>query len=123
MQMLSTVVRRDVQRRAYGSMSAANRMHVTRGIRTGLILGCGLALSVTLGCLSPTIQSETVDVVRNPDLVKDCLLKSDGTYSAIGEKNTMTLARNAVVQNGGNVLLLLSVYSYSFALFADLTMG
>jgi len=64
---------------------------------------------VTFGCLSPTLRSERVDVISNPELVKSCTLKSEGRYAAVGEKNALTLAKNAVAERGGNVLLLMSI--------------
>ena len=54
-------------------------------------------------------HSDTVDVIQNPDLVKNCTLKSEGTYMALGEKNALTMAKNAAVKNGGNVILLLAL--------------
>ena len=72
------------------------------------LVGCSLGLSVSLGCVSPSLHSEAVDVVRNADLVQQCTLKSEGTYTALGEKNALVLARNAVVKNGGNVFFLMS---------------
>ena len=78
-------------------------------IYTGVLCGCGLVLAVTVGCLSPTVRSESVDVVRNPELVEHCTLKTDGTYAAIGENNALTLAKNAAADKGGNVLLIVSI--------------
>ncbi|MGE3537854.1 MAG: hypothetical protein AB7N91_10530 [Candidatus Tectimicrobiota bacterium] len=72
-------------------------------------LGCSLGLCVSLGCVSSSLHSESVDVVQNPDLVKQCALRSEGTYTAVGETNALTLARNATVKNGGNVFLLMAV--------------
>ncbi len=71
--------------------------------------GCSLLLGVSLGCVNPSLQSERVDVIQNPDLVKQCTLKSEGTYTALGEKNALTMAKNATVQKGGNVFLLTSL--------------
>ena len=33
---------------------------------------------------------------------------SEGTYTAIGEKNALTMAKNATAKNGGNVFLLVA---------------
>ena len=68
-----------------------------------------LVLTVTFGCLSPTAQSERIDVVSNPELVKYCISKGEGKYTAVGEKNAMTLAKNAAAERGGNVLLTMSI--------------
>ena len=70
---------------------------------------CGLVLTVTFGCLSPTLQSESIDVVSNPELVKYCTLKGEGKYTAVGEKNALTLAKNAAAERGGNVLLTVTI--------------
>jgi len=70
---------------------------------------CGLGLTVTFGCLSPTAQSARIDVVSNPELVKYCTPKGEGKYTAIGEKNALTLAKNAAAERGGNVLLTVSM--------------
>src|SRR5437867_289105 len=70
---------------------------------------CGLVLTMTFGCLSPTAQSERIDVVSNPDLVKYCIPKGEGKYTAVGEKNALTLAKNAAAERGGNVLLTMSI--------------
>ena len=70
---------------------------------------CGLVLTATFGCLSPTKQSERIDVVSNPELVKHCIPKGEGKYTAVGEKNAMTLAKNATAERGGNVLLTVSI--------------
>ena len=78
-------------------------------MHVGVVVVCGLVLMMTFGCLSPTLQSARVDVVSNPELVKSCTLKSEGRYSAVGEKNALTLARNAAAERGGNVLLLMSI--------------
>lgn len=73
------------------------------------ILGaCSLLLCVSLGCINPSLQGESIDVVHNPELVKQCTLKSEGTYTALGEKNAVTMAKNATAKNGGNVFLLVS---------------
>jgi hypothetical protein len=71
--------------------------------------GCCLMLAVTVGCLRPTMQSETINVVRQPELVAHCTLKMEGTYTAVGENNALTLAKNAAAEKGGNVLLLTSI--------------
>src|SRR5688572_14612294 len=42
---------------------------------------CGLVLTVTCGCLSPTVQGESIDVVSNPELVKYCTPKGEGKYT------------------------------------------
>jgi hypothetical protein len=70
---------------------------------------CGLGLVVTFGCLSPTAQGERIDVVSNPELVKYCTPKGEGKYTAVGEKNALTLAKNAAAERGGNVLLTVSI--------------
>jgi hypothetical protein len=70
---------------------------------------CGLVLTVTCGCLSSTAQGERIDVVSNPELVKYCTPKGEGKYTAVGEKNALTLAKNAAAERGGNVLLTVSV--------------
>jgi hypothetical protein len=70
---------------------------------------CGLVLTVTFGCLSPTAQGERIDVVSNPELVKYCMPKGEGKYTAVGEKNALTLAKNAAAERGGNVLLTVSI--------------
>jgi hypothetical protein len=70
---------------------------------------CGLVLTVTCGCLSPTAQSERIDVVSNPELVKYCTPKGEGKYTAVGEKNALTLAKNAAAERGGNVLLTVAI--------------
>jgi len=69
---------------------------------------CGLVLTVSCGCLSRTVQAERIDVVSNPELVKYCTPKGEGKYTAVGEKNALTLATNAAAEHGGNVLLLVS---------------
>ena len=70
---------------------------------------CGLVLTVSCGCLSPTAQGERIDVVSNPELVKYCTPKGEGKYTAVGEKNALTLAKNAAAERGGNVLLTVSI--------------
>ena len=75
----------------------------------GIMALCGLALTVTFGCLSPTVQSERIDVVSNPELVKYCTPKGEGKYTAVGEKNALTLAKNAAAERGGNVLLTVAI--------------
>ena len=70
---------------------------------------CGLGLIVTFGCLSPTAQGGRIDVVSNPELVKYCTPKGEGKYTAVGEKNALTLAKNAAAERGGNVLLTVSI--------------
>jgi hypothetical protein len=70
---------------------------------------CGLVLTVTCGCLSPTAQGERIDMVSNPELVKYCTPKGEGKYTAVGEKNALTLAKNAAAERGGNVLLTISI--------------
>ena len=74
-----------------------------------IALVSGLVLTVTCGCLSPTAQSHRIDVVSNPELVKYCTLKGDGKYTAVGETNALTLAKNAAAERGGNVLLTVSI--------------
>jgi hypothetical protein len=78
-------------------------------MKVGVIVVCSLGLMVIFGCLSPTLQSERIDVVSNPELVKYCTLKSEGRYSAVGEKNALTLAKNATAERGGNVLLTVAI--------------
>lgn len=70
---------------------------------------CGLVLTVTCGCLSPTVQGERIDMVSNPELVKYCTPKGEGKYTAVGEKNALTLAKNAAAERGGNVFLTVSI--------------
>ena len=78
-------------------------------VQRTIALVSGLVLTVTCGCLSPTAQSNRIDVVSNPELVKHCTLKSDGTYTAVGETNALALAKNAAAERGGNVLLTVSI--------------
>jgi hypothetical protein len=70
---------------------------------------CGLVLTVSCGCVSSTAQGERIDVVSNPELVKYCMPKGEGKYTAVGEKNALTLAKNAAAERGGNVLLTVSI--------------
>src|SRR4029453_19530097 len=70
----------------------------------------GLGLMGPFGCLSPTAQGERIDVVTNPELVKYCTPKGEGKYTAVGENNALTLAKNATVERGGNVLLTVSIH-------------
>ena len=70
---------------------------------------CSLVLTVTCGCVSSTVQGERIDVVTNPELVKYCTPKGEGKYTAVGEKNAVTLAKNAAAERGGNVLLTVSI--------------
>lgn len=72
----------------------------------GLVL---LMFIVTFGCVSPLAESERIDVVSNPELVKYCTLKNEGRYTAVGETNALNLAKNATVKNGGNVLLTVAI--------------
>ena len=58
---------------------------------------CSLVLTMTCGCLSPTAQSERIDVVSNPELVKYCTPKGEGKYTAVGEKNALTLTTWKVI--------------------------
>src|SRR5437016_8984195 len=74
-----------------------------------IIALCSLVLTVTCGCVSSTVQGERIDVVSNPELVKYCTLKGEGKYTAVGEKNAFTLAKNAAAERGGNVLLTVSI--------------
>lgn len=78
-------------------------------MHVGVIVVCGLVLLGTFGCLSSTLQSEKIDVVSNPELVKHCTFKGDVRYAAVGEKNALTLAKNRTAERGGNVLLTTSV--------------
>ena len=66
-------------------------------------------LTVTCGYLSPTAQGASIDVVSNPELVKYCTFQGEGKYTAVGEKNALTLAKNAAAERGGNVLLTVSI--------------
>ena len=68
-----------------------------------------LVLIVTFGCVSPVAQSERIDVVSNPELVKHCTPKGEGKYTAVGEKNALTIAKNAAAERGGNVLLTVAI--------------
>ena len=70
---------------------------------------CGLMLTATCGCLSLTAPGERIDVVSNPELVKYCTPKGEGKYTAVGEKNALTLAKNATAERGGNTLLTVSI--------------
>ena len=70
---------------------------------------CALMLAVTCGCLSLTAQGASIDVVSNPELVKYCTLQGEGKYTAVGEKNALTLAKNAAAERDGNVLLTVSI--------------
>jgi hypothetical protein len=70
---------------------------------------CGLVLTVACGCLRPTAQGESIDVVSNTELVKYCTPKGEGKYTAVGEKNALTLAKNAAAERGGNVLLTVAI--------------
>jgi hypothetical protein len=70
---------------------------------------CALVLTVTFGCLSLTAQGARIDVESNPELIKYCTLQGEGKYTAVGEKNALTLAKNAVAERGGNVLLTVSI--------------
>ena len=79
-------------------------MRLQRAIALG-----SLMLTVTCGCLSLTAQGERIDVVNNPELVKYCTPKGEGTYTAVGEKNALTLAKNAAAERGGNVFLTVSI--------------
>jgi hypothetical protein len=79
-------------------------------VKAAVIVSCGLVLAMAFGCLSPTTRGEGIDVVRNPELVKYCTLKGEGKYTAVGEKNALTLAKNAAAQRGGNVLLTVSIH-------------
>ncbi|MBM3224511.1 MAG: hypothetical protein FJZ47_12015 [Candidatus Tectomicrobia bacterium] len=74
------------------------------------MMGMGtLGLTLLAGCVSPTVHSERVDVVHNPELLRSCTLKGEGKYTAVGEKNALTMARNATAERGGNVLLVLAI--------------
>ena len=79
-------------------------------VKAGVIVSCGLVLTMTFGCLRPTAQSARIDVVSNPELVKYCTLKGEGKYTAVGETNALTLAKNAAAERGGNVLLTVSTH-------------
>lgn len=78
-----------------------------RSVRRRLIAGAGLVL--VAGCVSPSLQSERLDVVYNPDLVQHCTLKGEGKYTTLGESNALTMAKNAAAERGSNVLLVLSI--------------
>jgi hypothetical protein len=109
MPMLSQAVRCFVSPVSFGRVIQPYGARLTQGIYMGLLGGCGLLLAVTVGCLKPTLQSDTIDVVRQPELVAHCTLITEGTYTAVGETNTLTLAKNATAENGGNVLLITSM--------------
>ena len=70
---------------------------------------CSLILTATFGCVGTTTQSEKIDVVTNPELVKNCMLKREAEYTAIAEKNALTIAKNKTAEHGGNVFLLVDV--------------
>src|SRR5262245_4271843 len=91
------------------TMGEYDGARLRRGIAIGVLVGCSLLLAVTVGCLKPTLQSETIDVVRQPELVAHCTLRTEGTYTAVGETNALTLAKNAAAEKGGNVLLVTSI--------------
>jgi len=74
------------------------------------VLGvCSLLLALTGGCLKPSLQGEAIEVIHQPALVAHCTLKTEGTYTAVGEHNALTLAKNAAADKGGNVLLILAI--------------
>ncbi len=79
------------------------------GFRLMILLGGSVLLALLAGCLQEKIPSTSIDTVYNSELVRDCMLQSSGTYEAIGEKNALTMARNAVAQKGGNVLLITAI--------------
>ena len=109
MLVLSHAVRRFVPSASFGHVMHCHGARLTQGIYMGVLGGCGLVLAMTVGCLKPTMQSETIDVVRQPELVAHCTLKTEGTYTAVGENNALTLAKNAAADKGGNVLLITSI--------------
>jgi len=78
-------------------------------LRGEIAMLSGLLLTMTFGCISPTTQSARIDVVSNPELVKYCTSKGEGKYTAVGQKNALTLAKNATAEHGGNVLLTVSI--------------
>lgn len=92
-----------------GGIRHRGRTWPRAGLRLVILLGCSMALALPAGCLRETISSASIDTVYNPELVKDCTLKSTGSYEAIGEKNALTMARNAVAQKGGNVMLITTI--------------
>jgi hypothetical protein len=62
---------------------------------------CGLVLTVTCGCLSPTAQGERIDVVSNPELVKYCTPIVSGTNFAGGRERSghaIDLCRNVRIR-------------------------
>src|SRR5689334_13471518 len=99
---MPALMRRDDRRLAYGTREGPMRLQ-------RIIALCGLGLTVSFGYLSPTMQGERIDVVSNPELVKNCTPKGEGKYTAVGEKNALTLAKNAAAERGGNVLLTVSI--------------
>jgi len=109
MPVLPHAVRRSVSSAAFGHVMRHYGARLRQGIYTGVLSGCGLLLAVTAGCLKPSLQSETIDVVRQPELVAHCTLSTEGTYTAVGETNAITLAKNAAAEKGGNVLLITSM--------------
>ena len=109
MPVLSPAVRRFMPSASFGHVMHCHGARLTQGISMGGLGGCGLVLAVTVGCLQPTMQSDTIDVVRQPALVAHCTLKTEGTYTAVGENNALTLAKNAAADKGGNVLLITSI--------------
>src|SRR5262245_23995854 len=52
------------------------------------------------------MQGYTSDGVGQPKLVANCTLKTEVTSTALGENHALTLATNAAVEKGGNVLLI-----------------
>ena len=109
MPVLSPAVRRCVSPTSLGHVIYRHGARLRQGIYIGVLSGCGLLLAVTAGCLKPTLQSETIDVVHQPELVAHCTLQTEGTYTAVGESNALTLAKNAAAEKGGNVLLITSM--------------
>ena len=48
-------------------------------------------------------------VIQANPLNVGCTLQGEGKYTAVGEKNALTLAKNAAAERGGNVLLTVSI--------------
>jgi len=109
MPVLSPAVRRFMPSASFGHVLSWHGARLTQGLSMGVLGGCSLVLAVTVGCLQPTLQGATIDVVRQPALVAHCTLQTEGTYTAIGERNALTLAKNAAADKGGNVLLITSI--------------
>jgi len=64
MPVLLHAVRRFVPSASFGPIMPRYGNRLAQGICMGVLGGCGRVLAVTVGCLTPTLQSETIDVVR-----------------------------------------------------------